>query len=251
MPQEEARPSRKFVVGNWKMHGDLSALPVLSAINDAARQYPGVEIGLAVPATLLIPAWQTASAIRVGAQDIHPAEKGAHTGRISAPMVKDAGATFTIVGHSECRADHGDTNDQVRDKASAALRHGLSVILCVGERLEDREAGIAEQVVADQLAACLPAETAPETLSVAYEPVWAIGTGRTPTPEDIASMHAALRAACIAALGEPGERVRLLYGGSVAAANAVAILAAPNVDGVLVGGASLTAEAFVPIIAAA
>ncbi|GGL26083.1 MULTISPECIES: triose-phosphate isomerase [Caulobacter] len=243
------KPARKFVVGNWKMHGNLAALPVLGAIDAAARETPAVDVGVAVPATLITAAWQTANAIHVGAQDIHPADKGAHTGCLSAPMVKDAGAAFTIVGHSECRAGRQESDDEVRGKAEAARRHGLSVILCVGEPLEVREAGQAEAVVRAQLENCLPADADGAWLSVAYEPIWAIGTGRSATQDDIAAMHAVLRETCRAALGPAGDGVRLLYGGSVTPANAAEILATPNVDGVLVGGASLTAETFLPIIA--
>lgn len=243
------KPARKFVVGNWKMHGNLAALPVLGAIDAAARETPTVDVGVAVPATLITAAWQTANAIHVGAQDIHPADKGAHTGCLSAPMVKDAGAAFTIVGHSECRAGRQESDDEVRGKAEAARRHGLSVILCVGEPLDVREAGQAEAVVRAQLENCLPADADGAWLSVAYEPIWAIGTGRSATQDDIAAMHAVLRETCRTALGPAGDRVRLLYGGSVTPANAAQILATPNVDGVLVGGASLTAETFLPIIA--
>lgn len=243
------KPARKFVVGNWKMHGNLAALPVLGAIDAAARETPAVDVGVAVPATLITAAWQAAGAIHVGAQDIHAADKGAHTGCLSAPMVKDAGAAFTIVGHSECRAGRQESDAEVRGKAQAARRHGLSVILCVGEPLEVREAGRAEAVVRAQLENCLPADADGDWLSVAYEPIWAIGTGRSATADDIAAMHAVLRETCRAVLGSAGDRVRLLYGGSVTPANAAGILATPNVDGVLVGGASLTAETFLPIIA--
>lgn len=243
------KPARKFVVGNWKMHGNLAALPVLDAIDAAARQTPGVDVGVAVPATLITAAWQAAGAMSVGAQDIHAADKGAHTGCLSAPMVKDAGAAFTIVGHSECRAGRQESDAEVRGKVEAARRHGLSVILCVGEALDVREAGQAETVVRGQLENCLPADADGDWLSVAYEPIWAIGTGRSATGDDIAAMHAVLRQTCHAVLGPAGDRVRLLYGGSVTPANAAEILATPNVDGVLVGGASLTAETFLPIIA--
>jgi triosephosphate isomerase (TIM) len=242
------KPARKFVVGNWKMHGSLAALPVLDAIDAAARQMPAVDVGVAVPATLITAAWQAAGAMSVGAQDIHAADRGAHTGCLSASMVKDAGAAFTIVGHSECRAGRQETDDEVRDKAQSARRHGLSVILCVGEPLDVREAGRAEDVVRGQLKNCLPADGDGDWLSVAYEPIWAIGTGKAATLEDVAAMHAVLRETCRAVLGPAGDRVRLLYGGSVTPANAGDILATPNVDGVLVGGASLTAETFVPII---
>jgi triosephosphate isomerase (TIM) len=207
------KPARKFVVGNWKMHGNLAALPVLAAIDAAARRTPAVDVGVAVPATLITVARQTADAVQVGAQDIHAADKGAHTGCLSAPMVKDAGAAFTIVGHSECRAGRQETDAEVRDKAQAARRHGLSVILCVGEALDVREAGRAEAVVRAQLENCLPNDADGDWLSVAYEPIWAIGTGRSATREDIAAMHAVLRETCRAALGPAGDRVRLLYGG--------------------------------------
>jgi triosephosphate isomerase len=243
------KPARKFVVGNWKMHGGRDALPILNAIDTAARETPAVDVGVAVPATLITAAWQAANSIHVGAQDIHAADKGAHTGCLSAPMVKDAGAAFTIVGHSECRAGRRETDAEVRGKAEAARRHGLSVILCVGEALDVREAGQAEAVVRAQLENCLPADADGDWLSVAYEPIWAIGTGRSATGDDIAAMHAVLRETCRATLGPAGDRVRLLYGGSVTPANAAEILATPNVDGVLVGGASLTAETFLPIIA--
>ena len=245
------KPARKFVVGNWKMHGNLAALPVLGAIDAAARRTPAVDVGVAVPATLITVAWQAASALRVGAQDIHAADQGAHTGCLSAPMVKDAGAAFTIVGHSECRAGRQETDAEVRDKVEAARRHGLSVILCVGEALDVREAGHAEDVVRGQLENCLPTDGDGDWLSVAYEPIWAIGTGRAATLDDVAAMHAMLRETCRAVLGQAGDRVRLLYGGSVTPANAADILATPNVDGVLVGGASLTAESFLPIVAGA
>ena len=242
--------SRKLIVGNWKMNGERSALPTIDAIETAARALASVEVGLALPATLLIAARERAQDVLLGAQDIHSADRGAYTGDISAGMVKDAGAAFTLVGHSERRAARGETDDFVRDKAMAALRHGLSVIVCVGEDLEDHHAGRAEAIVTEQMMASLPAEGDRWSLSVAYEPLWAIGSGLTPTETDIARMHEALRAASISKLGEEAHEMRLLYGGSVNASNAGGILQLPNVDGVLVGGASLTAESFVPIIRA-
>ncbi|HEU4650384.1 MAG TPA: triose-phosphate isomerase, partial [Croceibacterium sp.] len=188
----------------------------------------------------------------VGAQDCHAAEGGAHTGDISAAMVKDAGAGFVIVGHSERRADHGETDADVRAKAEAALAVGLAVIVCVGETEAQRDAGTAEAVVAAQLDGSLPrGESAAEKISVAYEPVWAIGTGRTPTVGDVGAMHRAIRGRLTAIYGEAGAPIRILYGGSVKPENAAELLGADEVGGALVGGASLTAESFLGIIVAA
>ena len=241
---------RRLVAGNWKMNGDRAALAELDGIAAARAAQGGVEVALALPATLLIAAAARVPGLAIGAQDVHPADHGAHTGCISAAMVRDAGGVFTLVGHSERRADQGETDADVRAKAAAARRHGLGVILCVGETLAERDAGRAEAVVTAQLRGSLPEDAAGDWLSIAYEPVWAIGTGRTPTVEDVAAMHGAIRRE-LAGLVADADAVRILYGGSVTGENAAALLAAGDVDGALVGGASLTAAKFVPIIEAA
>ncbi len=212
-----------------------------------------MDVGVAVPFTLIAPAADLTMSpyLAIGAEDVHPADGGAHTGCVSAAQVKDSGARFTIVGHSERRADQGETDGQVRAKAEAARRHGLHVILCVGETLSEREAGDCESVVTTQLAGSLPDGAAGDWLSIAYEPVWAIGTGRTPTVVDVATMHGAIRATLRDLIGDEADAVRLLYGGSVTGENARELLGASDVDGALVGGASLTAAKFVPIIEAA
>jgi triosephosphate isomerase (TIM) len=223
---------RKLVAGNWKMHGLIAALPEIEAIAQAAAT--------------------VAATMPIGGQDCHAADQGAHTGCISAPMLLGAGAALTIVGHSERRADQGETDADVKGKAEAAHRHGLKAILCVGETLAQRDAGQAEAVVTAQLAGSMPDGAAADWLSIAYEPVWAIGTGRTPTEANVAAMHGAVRAKLVELLGaETAGAMRVLYGGSVNGANAASLLGCPDVDGALVGGASLTAEKFVPIIEAA
>lgn len=241
---------RKLIAGNWKMNGDRAALTELDGIGAAAWR-TSAEVAIALPATLIMAAAERAPGLAIGAEDIHTAVKGAHTGCISAAMVKDAGASFTLVGHSERRADQGETDADVKAKAGAARRHGLTVILCIGETLAERDAGRAEAVVTGQLAASLPDQPRGDWLSIAYEPVWAIGTGRTPTVADVATMHGAIRAKLSGLIGEEADSVRLLYGGSVTADNAAELLGAGDVDGALVGGASLTAAKFVPIIEAA
>ena len=246
-----SKPRRKLVVGNWKMHGSLAALTVLGEINAVAKRAHRVEVAIAVPATLITAAWQAASAVKIGAQEIHAVDQGPHTGCLSASMIKDAGGGFSIIGHSECRQAQQQTDSDILEKALAARRHGLSVILCVGENLEMRERGRGEAFVMDQLEACVPADADGDWFSVAYEPIWAIGTGLSASMDDIAQMHAGMRAMCRAHLGAAGDRIRLLYGGSVSSANASQILSIAHVDGVLVSGASLSAEAFLPIIAAA
>ena len=244
--------TRPFIVGNWKMHGTRSMLSEARAIDRAAERLIKVEVALAPPFTLIHAVHKEAGLIAVGAQDCHPADSGAHTGDISAAMVKDAGASFTIVGHSERRAGYGETNALVKAKAEAAIAAGMSVIVCVGETEDDRAAGKHVDVVARQLKGSLPdSEGAAERMTVAYEPVWAIGTGNTATTNDIAAMHAAIRAKLVALYGEAGEVIRILYGGSVNAGNAAEILTTPDVGGALVGGASLTAESFLGIIVAA
>ena len=242
---------RKLVAGNWKMNGDRAALGELDAIAATAADAPGVDVAIAAPATLIMAAAERAPTLAIGAEDVHPADKGAHTGCISAAMVRDAGARFTIVGHSERRADQGETDADVRAKTQAARRNGLSVILCVGETLAERDAGRAEAVVTGQLTGSMPEDAAADWLSIAYEPVWAIGTGRTPTVEDVAAMHGAVRAELRKLVGAEADAMRVLYGGSVTGDNAMALLGAGDVDGALVGGASLTASKFLPIVEAA
>ena len=236
--------ARKLVAGNWKMNGSLEALAELDGIAAAAGANPEADVAICPPFTLIAAAAARAPGLSIGAQDCHAKESGAHTGCVSVPMLKEAGAGLVIVGHSERRADQHETDEEVRAKAEAALRSGLVTIVCVGESEAQREAGEHVAVVRRQLAGSLPAERGQGELVVAYEPIWAIGTGKTATPQDVAEMHAAIRA-------EVGEGVRILYGGSVKADNAAELFATPNVDGALVGGASLTAAQFVPIIEAA
>lgn len=240
---------RKLVAGNWKMNGTAADLDAVSAI--AAHAAP-CDVALCLPATLIERATRAVHGFAIGGQDVHAAASGAHTGCISAAMLLDAGASLVIVGHSERREAQGETSADVRAKAEAALAAGLQVIVCCGESEEVRLSGEAIHTVDAQLAESLPASIEDaEALSVAYEPIWAIGTGRVPTIEDIAAMHAALRARLVAAYGEAGRSVRLLYGGSVKASNAAEIFAVGDVDGALVGGASLKAADFLPIVDAA
>jgi triosephosphate isomerase len=242
---------RKLVAGNWKMNGSRAALSELAAIAAAAREAPGVDVAICPPFTLIPLAVPRAGGLVVGAQDCHSKESGAHTGNVSAPMLKEAGARLAILGHSERRADQGESDETVRAKAEAALRHGLQAIVCVGESESEREAGRAVDRVTAQLAGSIPELPGEAELVVAYEPIWAIGTGRTATPADVTEMHAAVRATLVARFGDAGGRIRILYGGSVNAGNAAELFALDNVDGALVGGASLTAVQFVPIIEAA
>lgn len=242
---------RKLVAGNWKMNGSMAALAELDAIAAAAGAAPGIDVAVAVPFTLIHPAAVRVPALAIGAEDVHEAETGAHTGCVSAAMVREAGARFTIAGHSERRADQGETSHDAWAKAAAARRHGLSVILCCGETEAERDAGRAERVVQAQIEKSVPDHADGSWFTLAYEPRWAIGTGRTPTPEEIAAIHAIARAKLRHMIGDAADTVRILYGGSVVGANAAAILATENVDGALVGGASLTAAKFVPIIEAA
>ena len=241
---------RKLVAGNWKMHGTSDSLTEIAAIASAARA-SACDVALCLPASLIERAVRAVPAFAIGGQDCHSASSGAHTGDISAAMLRDAGAFLTIVGHSERRQAHGETDFDVRAKAEAALAAGLDVILCVGESLAVREAGNAIAVVSAQADASLPQGAPAAKLALAYEPIWAIGTGKVPSMEDIAAMHAALRGRLVASYGEAGEQMRILYGGSVKASNAVEIFAVPNIDGALVGGASLTEADFLPIVEAA
>lgn len=226
------------------------------AIDRAAARNPEVQVALAPPFTLIQQMADDAQAIGTGGQDCHTEVKGAHTGDVSAAMLADAGADFVIVGHSERRRDHGESDAVVKAKAQAALAAGLGVIVCVGETLEERDAGRAEDVVKGQVAASLPeieggADVNPARVAVAYEPVWAIGTGRVAAVDDVIAMHRAIRATLVETYGESGAKVRILYGGSVNADNSRDLLSAEGVGGALVGGASLTAESFLAIVAAA
>ena len=245
---------RPYIVGNWKMNGTRAMLAEARAIDRSAQRLMKAEVALAPPYTLIHAVHREVEQIGVGAQDCSEALDGAFTGDISAAMVADAGAKFVILGHSERREGHGESDALVRAKSEAALAAGLKLIVCCGETEATRDAGGAEEFVTGQLAGSLPEtlEGAAEKLSVAYEPIWAIGTGRTPTVSDIMAMHRAIRALLIARYGEDeGSAVRILYGGSVKPENARNLLAADEVGGALVGGASLTAESFLGIVMAA
>jgi triosephosphate isomerase len=242
---------RKLVAGNWKMNGSLAQLAELSAIAEAARAAGGVDVAICPPFTLIAPAQTRSGGLIVGAQDCHAAESGAHTGSVSVAMIKEAGARLVIAGHSERRAESHESDAEVRAKAVAALKGGLVAIVCVGESEAQRAAGGHVALVEAQLAGSLPDDWEEGELVVAYEPIWAIGTGKVATPADVAEMHAAIRAALVARYGDRGQRVRILYGGSVKAENAAELFAVADVDGALVGGASLTAAQFVPIVEAA
>ncbi len=243
---------RKLVVGNWKMNGLRAQLADIEAIDAVAAAHPSVEVGLCVPATLIASAAERAKAVFIGAQDCHMKTSGAHTGCLSADMVKEAGASWVIVGHSERRADQHESSADVAGKALAARQAGMNVILCVGESLQTREGGDAISFVLDQIAHSLPEGANADWLSIAYEPIWAIGTGHIPTMDQIAQMHGAIRGKLHDLIGgDAAGAMRILYGGSVSADNAADIFALEDVDGVLVGGASLTAAKFGPVIAAA
>ena len=242
---------RKLVAGNWKMNGSLGQLAELDAVAEAAAANPGVDVAVAPPFTLIAAAAQRAPGLAIGGQDVHCNDSGAHTGCVSASMLKEAGASFVIVGHSERRTDQRERDDEIRAKAEGALRAGLTTIVCVGESEGEREAGRAVEVVSGQLRNSLPQDAGAGELVVAYEPIWAIGTGKTATPQDVAEMHAAIRSELRSIFGERGAAIRILYGGSVKAQNAAELFAVPDVDGALVGGASLTAAQFIPIIEAA
>ncbi|MDX2258139.1 MAG: triose-phosphate isomerase [Hyphomicrobiaceae bacterium] len=249
------RRLRRLIAGNWKMYGRTADLGEALAVDEAltAGQGAAIDVIICPPATLLLPLAQMLEgrALRVGAQDCHTAPEGAHTGDISAEMLAEAGAAAVIVGHSERRADHGETDRQVRAKAEAAHRAGLMAIVCIGETLGQRQAGQTLAVVSRQLAASLPATATAANTVVAYEPVWAIGTGLTPSAGDVAEVHAGLRSDLVGRFGaEEGTSMRLLYGGSVKPGNAASLLAIANVDGALVGGASLKAVDFLAIVAA-
>lgn len=241
---------RKLAAGNWKMNGKTAELDEVRSLA-ASFPDPSVDILLCLPATLIAAASPVAGSVALGGQDCHNAVSGAHTGDISAAMLADVGASAVIVGHSERRADHGEDDATVAAKAAAGLAAGLIAIVCVGETEAQRDAGQTLDVVGGQLSGSIPDGSTADTLVVAYEPVWAIGTGRTPTLEQIAEVHDFLRAQLTSRFGaEMAAGVRLLYGGSVKPGNAVEIFAVSNVDGALVGGASLKASDFGQIIQA-
>lgn len=243
---------KKLVAGNWKMHGLSSDLDEIRAIAAASAHYPHVDTALCVPSILIERAARAVPGFTIGGQDVHHADKGAHTGCTSALMLLDAGASLTIVGHSERRDAQRESDDEVKAKSEAALSVGLTVILCVGESLEVRERGDAVRTVVSQLSRSLPASIDCEAeLAIAYEPIWAIGTGKIPTVEEIGEMHGALRRELMDRYGVAGGEVRILYGGSVKPSNAREIFAIADVNGALVGGASLKSADFIPIVAAA
>lgn len=250
-----AQMIRPMVAGNWKMNGSRASLDELAMMSagftPALRQK--LDLMICPPATLVLAASQRAvgTGIAIGGQDCHANDAGAHTGDLSAGMLFDAGATAVIVGHSERRADHGESDATVRAKAEAARRNALLAIICVGETRADREAGKTLAVVRRQLKGSIPDHMTARDLVVAYEPVWAIGTGLTPTAGDVAEVHAMIRQDLRRIVGkEEAEKVRILYGGSVKPSNAKELMSVPNVNGALVGGASLKASDFLGIAAA-
>lgn len=239
---------RALIAGNWKLHGLQENQSWIPALETAVTTPPSNDVAVCVPATLITTMAQTAPDwLSVGGQDCSVHEKGAHTGEISARMLADAGCSYVIVGHSERRADHGETDAVVKAKAERALEAGLTPIICLGESLGERDAGNAEDVCRDQLLASIPEAPAAKVV-IAYEPIWAIGTGRTATAQQAQDMHEILRQAWP---GDDRDALRLLYGGSVKPANAAELLAQRDIDGALVGGASLDAESFASIIASA
>ncbi len=245
---------RPLVAGNWKMNGLKASLSELAAIREgvAAGGFGRAEAAICPPATLIAAAADLCkdTDLAIGGQDCHAKASGAHTGDISADMLKDAGATYVIVGHSERRTDHAESSAQVRAKAEAAIAAGLVAIVCVGESEAQRRAGETLAVVGAQMEQSWPHGASAATLVIAYEPIWAIGTGLTPTASDVAEVHAFLRREALRLNGAEGAGVRLLYGGSVKPSNAVELMGVPDVDGALVGGASLTAKDFLGIAAA-
>ncbi len=249
----KSRAPRPLVAGNWKMNGLKGAVAEIEAMAAQFDAGLGSKIDMLVcpPATLIGQAKASAGAtLAIGAQDCHARPSGAHTGDISAEMLADLGCSHVIVGHSERRADHGESDATVKAKAEAALRAGLVAIVCVGETREQRETGKTLAIVGGQLKGSLPAGATPASLVIAYEPVWAIGTGLTPTAGDVAEVHAFIRKELEQALGADGAGVRILYGGSVKPENAAELMAVANVNGALVGGASLKARDFMGIAAA-
>jgi triosephosphate isomerase len=244
---------RPLIAGNWKMNGLKASITEFEAVIAGAGSLAAkADLLVCPPATLLAAFADKArgsKTLTVGAQDCHPKAFGAHTGDISAEMLADAGASAVIVGHSERRADHGETDALVRQKAEAAWRAGLVAIVCIGETQDHRDAGQTLEVCAGQLGGSLPDGATSANLVVAYEPVWAIGTGRTPTPADVEQVHGFIRDRLSQRFNGEGGRIRILYGGSVKPSNAAELMAVANVNGALVGGASLKAGDFLAIAA--
>ncbi len=238
---------RPLVAGNWKMNGMAASASVLTSIIAGARELAKVDVMVCPPATLIASFAKIAQGtpVAIGGQDCHALAAGAYTGDIAAEMLRDAGASAVILGHSERRAHHGETDAMVRDKALAARRAGLLAIVCVGETRAERDGGHARDIVASQLDGSVPNDAA--DFAIAYEPVWAIGSGLTPTPRDVVDMHGFIRARLASRCGDKAQTVRILYGGSVKPANAKSLLAVENVDGALIGGASLDASQFLAI----
>jgi len=248
-----ATSRRPLVAGNWKMNGLAASAGELKKIMAGAAELAGrVDLMVCPPATLLAAFVEVArgSAVAIGGQDCHAEAAGAFTGDVSAEMLKDAGATAVIIGHSERRAYHKETDHEVRGKTLAAWRANLLAIVCIGETKFERDAGATLPRIERQLAESLPDGATAQNLVVAYEPVWAIGTGVTPTPVDVAEVHGFIRKRLGLRYGAAGEGIRILYGGSVKPANAKELMAVANVDGALVGGASLKAEEFLAIAGA-
>lgn len=242
---------RPLVAGNWKMNGTIAALDQVRSIGHGFEGGVGNFVdGLICPPATLISRVEDIlqnTPVRVGGQDCHVKEHGAHTGDISATMLKEAGATFVIVGHSERRTDHGETDSLVRGKAEAAHAAGLTAIVCIGETLTQREEDLTLEILSVQIRGSVPHASTAENTVIAYEPVWAIGTGLTPTAENVAQAHAHIRAELTEMLGETARKVRILYGGSVKPSNAQELMHIDNVDGALVGGASLKSDDFLGI----
>src|ERR1700760_3349373 len=244
---------RPLIAGNWKMNGLKSSMAEFAAMCDGAPQLAAKADLLVCPPATLLAAFadkaRGATNIAIGAQDCHPKVSGAHTGDLSAEMLADAGASAIIVGHSERRADHGESNELVRQKAEAAWRAGLVAIVCIGETREQRDAGKTLDICGTQLKGSLPDGATAANLVVAYEPVWAIGTGLTPTAKDVEQVHRFIRESLTSRFKDEGTNIRVLYGGSVKPSNAAELMAVANVNGALVGGASLKASDFLAIAA--
>ncbi|WP_137128805.1 triose-phosphate isomerase [Rhizobium sp. FY34] len=245
---------RPLVAGNWKMNGTRAALDQIKAIAEGVDGPLAEKVDALIcpPATLLYvaTALSTDSALMIGAQDCHQDQSGAHTGDLSAEMIADCFATYVIVGHSERRSDHAETDHLVRAKAEAAYAADLTAIICIGETADERKSGQTLEILKRQLAGSVPDSANAETTVIAYEPVWAIGTGLTPTVDDVEKAHAFMRAELVARFGDAAKTMRILYGGSVKPGNARELMGIANVDGALIGGASLKASDFLAIYGA-